>query len=72
MMIRAGKNPSQARVLVMGITFKENVSDIRNSKIVDLVRDLAGYSVNIDIVDPYASNEEFTHEYYGYDAISYW
>jgi UDP-N-acetyl-D-galactosamine dehydrogenase len=63
MMIRAGKNPSQARVLVMGITFKENVSDIRNSKIVDLVRDLAGYSVNIDIVDPYASNEEFTHEY---------
>ena len=63
MMIRMGKNPSEARVLVMGITFKENVSDIRNSKIVDLVLELAGYSINIDIVDPYAANEELQHEY---------
>lgn len=63
LMIKDGKNPSQTRILVMGITFKENVSDIRNSKIVDLINELAGYSVQIDIVDPHAANDELIHEY---------
>jgi UDP-N-acetyl-D-galactosamine dehydrogenase len=58
MLISTGKNPRDCRVLTMGITFKENVSDIRNSKVVDLVRELLNYSVNVDIVDPYAVNSE--------------
>ena len=47
----------------MGITFKENVSDIRNSKIADLIKELMSFSVNVHIVDPYASPNEVAHEY---------
>jgi len=53
-----------SRVLVMGATFKENVSDIRNSKISDIVKELSSYSVNVDVVDPYASSEELMEEYH--------
>ena len=53
----------QCKVLVLGATFKENVADIRNSKVVDVVRELKSFSLNVDIVDPYASDEEFHHEY---------
>lgn len=63
MLIQRGKNPSQAKVLVMGITFKENVADIRNSKVADLVRELMDYSVHVHITDPYASPNEVAHEY---------
>ena len=52
-----------ARVLIMGATFKENVSDIRNSKIADVVKELQSFSVNVDVHDPYASSEELKHEY---------
>ncbi|MBB1282983.1 nucleotide sugar dehydrogenase [Flavisolibacter sp. BT320] len=52
-----------ARVLVMGATFKENVSDIRNSKVADVVRELKEFYVNVDVVDPYADTEELNHEY---------
>ncbi len=62
-LIKRGKSPAQARVLVMGVTFKENVSDIRNSKVVDLIRELMQFSVNVHAVDPYASPNEFAHEY---------
>ncbi len=61
--IRAGKDAKTARVLVMGITFKENVSDIRNSKVAELVNELKGYSVTVHVVDPYAEAEEVMHEY---------
>lgn len=47
----------------MGVTFKENVSDIRNSKIANLAQELIDYSVEVDLVDPYASPEDFHHEY---------
>ena len=47
----------------MGITFKENVSDIRNSKIADLIKELMSFSVNVHIVDPNASPNEVVHEY---------
>ncbi|MDD3567882.1 MAG: nucleotide sugar dehydrogenase [Bacteroidales bacterium] len=58
------KNIKEARVLVMGVTFKENVSDIRNSKVVDIINELKSYGVkNIDAVDPYADAEEVMHEY---------
>jgi UDP-N-acetyl-D-galactosamine dehydrogenase len=63
MLIQKGRNPGQSKVLVMGITFKEDVSDIRNSKVVDLIRELMGYSVNVHIVDTHASPNEVAHEY---------
>jgi UDP-N-acetyl-D-galactosamine dehydrogenase len=57
------KHLSQSRVLVMGFTFKENVSDVRNTKVADIVRELQSYKVNVDLVDPYADAEEIQHEY---------
>ena len=63
MLIQKSKSPQNAKVLVMGITFKENVSDIRNSKIADLIKELMSFSVNVHIVDPYASPNEVAHEY---------
>jgi UDP-N-acetyl-D-galactosamine dehydrogenase len=63
MLIQNGKNPGQCRVLVLGITFKENVADIRNSKVADLVRELQQYSIAVHLVDPYASAIEVAHEY---------
>lgn len=62
-LIENGKNPGECRVLVMGITFKEDVADIRNSKVVDLIRELEDYSVTIDVIDPHASPAEVLHEY---------
>jgi UDP-N-acetyl-D-galactosamine dehydrogenase len=61
--LNKGKNPSECRVLIMGATFKENVTDIRNSKIFDLLKELREYSVNVDIIDPHASSEEVLQEY---------
>ncbi len=52
-----------SKVLVMGATFKENVSDIRNSKVADVVKALKSYYVNVDVQDPYADSEELQHEY---------
>lgn len=52
-----------ATVLMMGITFKENVADIRNSKVVDIIRELDEYGVNTVIYDPYADSKETEHEY---------
>jgi len=52
-----------SKVLVKGATFKENVSDIRNSKVADMVNALQSYFVNVDVEDPYADSEELKHEY---------
>jgi UDP-N-acetyl-D-galactosamine dehydrogenase len=52
-----------AKVLVMGATFKENVSDIRNSKVADVVKELKEFYLNVDVVDPHADSEEVKHEY---------
>ena len=62
-MIGMGKNILGARVLVMGVTFKENVSDIRNSKVVDIVNELKDFGVDVDVTDPNADSEEVMHEY---------
>jgi len=68
-MIGADKNPKNVRVLIMGITFKENVSDIRNSKVVDIYKELKSFGVNnIDVVDPYADAQEVKHEY-GFEMV---
>jgi UDP-N-acetyl-D-glucosamine/UDP-N-acetyl-D-galactosamine dehydrogenase len=63
MMIRQGKDVAKSRVLVMGATFKENVEDIRNSKVADVIQELKNFSVNVDIVDPHANSDELHHEY---------
>ena len=62
-LLKADKNPKQSKVLVLGVTFKENVADIRNSKVVDVVRELMDYGVNVQLYDPYASPNEIAHEY---------
>jgi UDP-N-acetyl-D-glucosamine/UDP-N-acetyl-D-galactosamine dehydrogenase len=61
--IAAGKNPNNSRVLVLGITFKEDVTDIRNSKVVDIIAELKEFSVSVDIIDPGANKNEVKHEY---------
>lgn len=58
-----GKNVSGAKVLIMGATFKENVSDIRNSKVADVVKELRSFMVDVEIADPYADSKELQHEY---------
>lgn len=61
--IAQGKHIQDARVLVMGATFKEDVSDIRNSKVIDVVNELKSFQVHVDLVDPHASSDEMEHEY---------
>lgn len=62
-LIAAGKNVLHAKVLVMGITFKEDVSDLRNSRVADVVSEFKSYGVKVDVVDPYANSKELMHEY---------
>jgi UDP-N-acetyl-D-galactosamine dehydrogenase len=61
--IAQGKHIQDAKVLVMGVTFKEDVSDIRNSKVIDVINELKSFQVNVDLVDPHASSIEMMHEY---------
>jgi UDP-N-acetyl-D-glucosamine/UDP-N-acetyl-D-galactosamine dehydrogenase len=61
--IKMVEDVKAANVLVMGATFKENVSDIRNSKVADVVKELQSFSVNVDVNDPFASSDEMMHEY---------
>lgn len=62
-LIAMGKNVLGARVLVMGVTFKEDVSDIRNSKVADIIRELRDFGVDVDVVDPHADSEAVQEEY---------
>ena len=62
-MVKQGIDVGAARVLVMGLTFKENCPDLRNTKVVDIVSELATYGITVDIVDPWCSVEEAQHEY---------
>ena len=77
-LIALGVDINKSRVLVMGATFKEDVEDIRNSKVVDVINEFKSYGVAVDVIDPRASSEELKHEYgfelvaevgKGYDAI---
>jgi len=63
LLIQKDKNPGQSKVLVLGITFKEDVSDIRNSKVAALVYALQEFFINVHVADPYASPNEVAHEY---------
>jgi UDP-N-acetyl-D-galactosamine dehydrogenase len=63
LMIAKNQPVKGAKVLVLGITFKENCPDLRNSKVIDVIRELQSYGVNVDVVDPHAQPEEVEHEY---------
>ena len=62
-LIAASKSPDRSRVLIMGMTFKEDVTDIRNSKVIDVVKELRDFGVEVDVIDPGASQAEVKHEY---------
>ena len=62
-MSNTGKTINGARVLIMGATFKENVSDIRNSKVADIVQELNSFGVSVDITDPFADSHQLQQEY---------
>ncbi|MCU0473183.1 MAG: nucleotide sugar dehydrogenase [Bacteroidales bacterium] len=61
--IATGKNPNNARVLIMGITFKEDVTDIRNSKVVDIIDELTDFGVSVNVIDPGADPVQVKEEY---------
>ena len=62
-LIRTGSSVRDAKVLIMGLTFKEDVPDIRNTKVIDIIRELEEYGVNVLVCDPYADQEQVYHEY---------
>ena len=63
LMIAKNQPVKGAKVLVLGITFKENCPDLRNSKVIDVIRELQTYGVDVDVVDPHAQPAEVEHEY---------
>ena len=63
LMVRKGINPVGARILVLGLAFKENCPDLRNTRVVDIVDALRGYNASVDVHDPWVSVEEARHEY---------
>ena len=67
--VKAGKDLAKSKVLVMGATFKENVSDIRNSKVADVINELKSYYINVEVADTHAESEEL-HEEYGFGLVS--
>jgi UDP-N-acetyl-D-galactosamine dehydrogenase len=79
LMVRKGINPVQARILILGLAFKENCPDLRNTRVVDIVHALQAYNAAVDIHDPWVSAAEAEHEYAitpvaepasgGYDAV---
>jgi len=66
--VATGKDLTKAKVLVMGATFKENVEDIRNSKVADVVKELLSYGVNVEVTDPKASSADLKDEY-GFELV---
>lgn len=69
LMIKKGATIKGSNVLVLGITFKENCPDIRNSRVIDIIKEFQTYDVQVDVYDPWASVDEVKHEY-GFDLIT--
>lgn len=69
-LIEAGKPVKGSKVLIMGITFKENVSDIRNSRVIDIINELKEYGLEVMVCDPLADKEEVKKEY-GFNLVDY-
>lgn len=68
-MIQEGIKIKDSNVLILGITFKENCPDIRNTRVVDIIKELKEYRCNVEIYDPWANAEEVKHEY-GLDMLT--
>jgi UDP-N-acetyl-D-galactosamine dehydrogenase len=68
MLIRAGKQVRGARVAVLGITFKEDVPDLRNTRVVDIIKELEDYGVKVLVNDPLADPDE-AQKYYGVELL---
>ena len=63
LLMKAGRVVNDSRVLVLGITFKENCPDIRNSRVIDIIRELEDFDIKVDVFDPWANIEEVKEEY---------
>jgi UDP-N-acetyl-D-galactosamine dehydrogenase len=63
LMIKRNIPVKHANVLILGVTFKENCPDVRNTRVVDIISELSSYDINITVYDPWASPEEVKHEY---------
>ncbi|MEV8521334.1 Vi polysaccharide biosynthesis UDP-N-acetylglucosamine C-6 dehydrogenase TviB [Dyella marensis] len=63
LMVRKGINPVRAKVLVLGLAFKENCPDLRNTRVIDIVQALRGYNAEVDVHDPWVDAAECEHEY---------
>lgn len=63
LMVRKGINPVRARILMLGLAFKENCPDLRNTRVVDIVQALTSYSAHVDVHDPWVDAAEAEHEY---------
>jgi UDP-N-acetyl-D-glucosamine/UDP-N-acetyl-D-galactosamine dehydrogenase len=68
LMIKKNIPVKHSEVLVLGITFKENCPDVRNTRVVDIIQELKSYLINVTVYDPWASSEEVKHEY-GVDTL---
>ena len=69
LLMKSGSVVNKSKVLVLGITFKENCHDIRNSRVIDIIKELQDFDVCVDVFDPWANPNEVKHEY-GLDLIS--
>ena len=69
LMLKAGKPVKNTKALMLGITFKENCPDIRNTRAIDVYHELRSFGMEVDIYDPWASPEEVKHEY-GIDILT--
>lgn len=63
LMVRKGINPVRARVLVLGLAFKENCPDVRNTRVVDIIDSLKDYNVQVEVYDPWVDEAQALHEY---------
>jgi UDP-N-acetyl-D-galactosamine dehydrogenase len=69
LMLKKSIQPSSARVLMLGLAFKENCPDVRNTKVVDIVNELTTYGAAVDVHDPWCDADEAKHEY-GLDLVA--
>src|SRR5690606_18079486 len=63
LMVKKGRRVEGGKALILGITFKENCPDIRNSKVIDIYRELVAFGMQVDVYDPHASRKEVQEEY---------
>ncbi len=71
LMIQKGHTIKGSKVLILGITFKENCPDIRNSRVIDVIRELQDFGINVDVYDPWADPKEVKREYNNDLLITY-